>query len=386
MNMALLTPENINWHANVSIAVAAILLVALLVQQHPHRESQVDNDQFGAHSDGLNVEISTGVLWASTVGAVAFGAKVLSLRSPFDAPLIKAGALTVVFPAILLLLARLKLVTFFFIDQSAISLFTVHCQLLMYTACAGPYGDMRLVVTNLVVGVVFSLLPKVFAPGAWPSSPEPVATPFLSDYIRVQTTHYSQRSSWPEGRRYSCLYAAHHYGQLVWMVVIIVCMIRACSRLKVRLPSGRLHHVVTGMQLLHVALPPLCSLLMTHPAIQQSTGRAGDLAYLAVNFILYPWRMDIYSVIMLNILEAANEHEREILLQLKDAEQAKALAEEVAATRRSFLRYVFHEASYNPKEMPPVADTYNCEHVVVAYPNKQSAALCFLCACSYASQ
>ena len=186
---------------------------------------------------------------------------------------------------------------------------------------------------------------------------------------------YSQRSVWlpPECQtsassgatcspftywKGTALWAWHQLGGYGHVLLLVTSKLWTLQQFKRRIPCLKFQAVTTAMQLLQLTIygyntlsfngwlgPPF-----TAAASSNGTRSSSKLPPLlapsvVVDLLINVVQCCVTPLIMLMLLDAATEHEQRILTQLADAERARAQMEEVAAKRRSFLRYVFHEAS-----------------------------------------
>ena len=311
--------------------------------------------------------ITTAAIWTGLGTAMAFLLKAFSSKSPFDRPMCAAGIFCAATPGLFLSLPQLGVLDPTYFTQAVYTTLYFSGSLIIYTACAGRYADLRGVPVYAIVSLFAVLLPVAFAPGAF--STEPFQIPVGSDgdnahaaigagyaendglkivsgrlplplhYVRQRHGVYDLRIVWPEGHLGTALWAWHLHGGFVWLITLLFWQIQCTYLVRRRLPAGRLRLIADGIATLGACMQAVSIYLANSPGIEE-----WHLGMLVLGFVQNCALSAVLPLGMLHLFEATQEHEQQTLLHLlEDANKSRRHAEEVAATRRSFLRYIFHE-------------------------------------------
>lgn len=170
------------------------------------------------------------------------------------------------------------------------------------------------------------------APGAWTSQPGR-ETPHERDldFFFTGMVHFAKRASWPPGAWGTARHLWFTLGHLLWYGVSWSLLWLSLRDFKKRITERHLRTAANVLQASHY-LPTLIA-LVPHPPSVHVRG--------AVAFAL---QFGITPLGLLASIDATHEQEQRALAALGDAQRARRHAEEIAASRRAFLRYAFHGA------------------------------------------
>ena len=305
--------------------------------------------------DMLFAKVVTGAVWTSLACAAAFATRACYPKDAYDILVCEIGLVYMMLAVVFMLSVSNGYIIATVFSQNLVHTTLVFAQIVNLVACSGPYGRLYLLKPHAYLSLVAFIVAGC-GPGAWstapivrrdPSSPtrhclmtSTAAAPTVADTAALGQV-YANRLVWPEGAGWTAVYLLFTAGRFAWLASAIWAMYVAVEGLKQRMPTKSLRVIATIVQLIDLAYSVVLALLgFSH--LGRKLLMPHQLRAL-ICFLAYALRFAIKPMAALSLLEATHEHEQQALALLADAERAQRHAEEVAATRRAFLRYVFHE-------------------------------------------
>ena len=348
--------RSLNRLINFSIVLSVLSAAVLVLHSRTLTGGPVPRTK--GQQDALAATISNASLWAATISSTAFTIRLLFPKTQFDVPMAKGGLQAALQPALQVALFYFNWAYPTLMAQSFLFVLTAQSQVHLVVAAGGNKGQLRYAMAYGLVVVFFVLVPVSLHPCSWspdpvfhlrhPSSglptgeeplrPGPALT--MMDFIFIRQKILSLRQVWPPGLAGSLAHAYNQLADVMFITCTIIISIFSLKAFKQRIQNRCLSIVVVALQL----LDPIAAVI-TFNLVVNDPHKTNVRGQLVAAFLLYAYRFAVVPLALLLVLETTQEHEVAQWTALKDAERARQHAEEVAETRKSFLRYVFHEVS-----------------------------------------